>query len=117
MPGRARKTFEQHAEAAGLEGPPRGALASYAEEDVLTQIPRLLAACGEDDDERRHALREMESAARGLLDWITDTPDRRPARASRAARGTPVQATTPTPPPRASARTATVRARYRRRTP
>ncbi len=112
--GRVREAFAAHAEAAGLEGPPRGALAGYAEE-VVAQIPRLLAACGEDDDERRHALRECEAAAQGLLRWIENTPPK-PPRTSRAARGTPAPATTPTPPPRASTRTATVRARYRRRT-
>ncbi len=116
MAGRAREVFTQHHEAAGLEGPPRGGLAGYAEE-VVAQA-RLLAGCGEDDDddddERCHALREMELAASGLLRWIQDTPAR-PSRASRAARGTPGPATTPTPPPRASTRTATVRDRYRQR--
>jgi len=112
--GRAREDFERYAETAGMDPPPRGKLAEYAT-DVLAQIPRLLAGCGDDDDERRHSLREMESAAQGLLSWIEDTPAR-PARASRAARGTPAPATTPTPAPRASKRTATVRDRYRRRT-
>lgn len=110
--GREREDFERHHEAAGLEGPPRGKLEEYAT-DVLAQIPRLLAS-GDDDDERSHALRAMESVARGLLRWIEDTPAH-PSRASRAARGTPAQATTPAPAPGASTRTATVRDRYRRR--
>ncbi len=112
MAGRARELFTQHHESAGLEGPPRGALAGYAEE-VVSQVPRLLASSGEDDEERHHALREMETAARDLLTWIADKPTHRP---SRAARGAPAPATTPTPPPRAATRTAAVRDRYRRRT-
>jgi len=138
MPGRARAAFAANAETAGLEPPPRGALAGYAEE-TLAQIPQLRARCGDDDDEKLHALRECEAAARGLLSWIEDTPARRPSRASRAARGTPAQAGTPAPAPRASrskfagelapisdgsgfaeivseTRTASVRDRYRRRT-
>jgi len=112
MAGRAREVFAQHHEAAGLEGPPRGALASYAEE-IVAQIPRLLASSGDDEEERHHALRSMETAAQDLLTWIADKPARRP---SRAARGTPGPATTPIPPSRASTRTASVRDRYRRRT-
>lgn len=81
MAGRARKTFEQHAEAAGLEGPPRGGLAGYAEEVVLAQIPALRGRCTEGDDERLHHLQEMESAARGLLSWIEEPPPRPPRRA------------------------------------
>lgn len=68
MAGRARTDFERYAETAGLEGPPAGALAGYATE-VLAKIPALRARCGEDGD-RLHALREMESIARGLLRWI-----------------------------------------------
>jgi len=112
MAGRARLLFTQHHEAAGLEPPPRGALASYAE-DVLAQAPALRARCGEDDEETLHALREMETAAQDLLQWIADKPARRP---SRAARGAPAPTTTPTPTPRASTLTAAVRDRYRGRT-
>lgn len=103
--------FTAHAEAAGLEPPPAGALASYAEE-VLAQIPALRARCGEDDEERHHALREMETAAQDLLTWIADKPTHRP---SRAARGAPAPAATPTPAQRASSRTDAVRDRYLRR--
>ncbi len=67
--GRARETFSRFAEAAGLEPPPRGALASYAEE-IVAQAPRLLADGGDDAEERHHALRECESAAQGLLGWV-----------------------------------------------
>lgn len=116
MMGRAREAFERYAEAAGLEPPPAGALAAYAEE-VVSQAPALRARCSEaDDEEMMFALRECEAAARGLLRWIQDTPAR-PSRDSRAARGKPAPATTPTPTPRASTRTAVVRDRYRRRTP
>lgn len=111
MAGRARELFTQHHEAARLEGPPRGALASYAEE-IVAQVPALRARCGEDDEETLHALREMETAARDLLQWIADKPARRP---SRAARGAPAPAATPTPAQLASTRAATVRDRYRRR--
>jgi len=111
MAGRARTVFQMYAETAGLEYPPRGALAAYAE-DTLNQVPALRAQCGEDDEERHHALREMETAAQDLLTWIADKPAHRP---SRAARGAPAPAATPTPTPRASSRTATVRDRYRRR--
>jgi len=113
MPGRAREAFERYAEAGGLEGPPLGGLAGYADE-VVAQAPALRAQCGEADDEALHALRECEAAARGLLSWIEDTPDR-PSRASRVAHGTPAPATAPAPAPRASTRTASVRDRYRRR--
>lgn len=112
MAGHARILFTQHHEAAGLEGPPAGALAGYAE-DVLAQVPGLRARCGEDDEEKHHALREMENAAQDLLTWIADKPARRP---SRAARGAPAPATTATPAQLASTRAATVRDRYRRRT-
>ncbi len=111
MPGRARAVFTAHAEAAGLEPPPAGALAGYAEE-VVSQVPRLLASSGEDDEERHHALRSMETAARDLLTWIANKPATRP---SRAARGAPTPAATPTPAQLASTRAATVRDRYRRR--
>jgi len=114
MPGRARAAFAANAETAGLEPPPRGALAGFAEE-TLAQIPRLRAGCGDDDDEKLHALRECEAAARGLLSWIENTPPK-PPRAARAARRAPAPPTAPTPAPRASARTASVRARYRRPT-
>ncbi len=68
--GRARQTFQTHAETAGLEPPgQRGGLQDYAEE-TLGQIPRLRARCSDDDEEKMHALREMEAAARGLLAWI-----------------------------------------------
>lgn len=66
--GRARTDFERYAEAAGLPLPPAGALATYATE-VLAKIPALRAQ-RDDDAERLHALREMESIARGLLRWI-----------------------------------------------
>ncbi len=112
MAGRARLVFTAHAEAAGLEPPPTGALASYAEEEVLAQIPALRARCGDDDEEKLHHLQEMETAAQDLLTWIADKPARRP---SRAARGAPAPAAAPTPAQRASTRTATVRDRYRRR--
>jgi len=108
--GRARAAFTAHAEAAGLEPPPAGALAGYAE-GVVSQVPMLRARCGEDDEERHHALREMETAARDLLTWIADKPAHRP---SRAARGAPAPTTTPTPAQQASTRAATVRDRYRR---
>jgi len=110
MAGRPRLAFTAHAEAAGLEPPPAGALASYAEE-IVSQVPGLRARCGEDDEETLHALREMESAAQDLLTWIAD----KPARPSRAARGAPAPATTPTSAQRASTRAAAVRDRYRRR--
>ena len=107
--GRARDTFERHWEAAGLsEGPPAGALADYAE-DVLTQIPALRARCHDDDEEKLHALRMMENVASGLLAWIAN----KPPKPARAAHGTPAP---PTPPPRATTRTAVVRDRYRGRT-
>jgi len=112
MAGRARLVFSAHAEAAGLEPPPTGALAGYAEE-VVAQVPALRARCGEDDEEALHALREMETAAQDLLTWIADKPARRP---SRAARGAPAPATTATPAQLASTRTASVRDRYHRRT-
>jgi hypothetical protein len=112
--GRARDTFERHWEAAGLsEGPPRGGLASYAEEGVLAQLPRLLAACGDDAEERRHALRECESAARGLLAWCEQE-----AAAPRRAKSGPSRATKTPPTPaatrladRAAARRAAMRGR------
>ncbi len=69
MAGRARTDFERYAETAGLPLPPAGAVAGYATE-VLGKIPALRARCGEDDEETLHALREMESIARGLLRWI-----------------------------------------------
>jgi len=111
--GRAREDFERYAEAAGLEPPPRGKLAEYAA-DVLAQVPRLLAGSSDADEERHHALREMENVANGLLAWIEDTTTHH-APASRAARGTPGPAAAPTPAQRASTRTAAVRDRYRRR--
>jgi len=110
MAGRARLVFTQHHEAAGLEGPPAGALAGYAEE-IVAQVPRLLASSGDDEEERHHALREMETAARDLLTWIADKPATRP---SRAARGAPAPAAALTPAQLASTRAATVRDRYRR---
>ncbi len=111
MAGRSRTVFQMYAESAGLEYPPRGALAAYAE-DTLNQAPTLRARCGEADEEKMHALHEMEAAAQDLLRWIADKPAIRP---SRAARGAPAPAAAPTPP-RASTRTAAVRDRYRRRT-
>ncbi len=110
--GRVREAFAAHAEAAGLEGPPRGALASYAEE-VVAQAPRLLAACGEDADERRHALTEMEAAAAGLLAYIEGEQ----ARPSRAARRPARAAKTPPTPTvtRLADRAATRRAAMRSR--
>ncbi len=111
MAGRARLLFTQHHEAAGLEPPPAGALAGYAEE-IMAQVPALRARCGEDDEETHHALREMETAAQDLLTWIADKPARRP---SRAARGKAAPAATPTPAQLASTRAAAVRDRYRRR--
>lgn len=111
MAGRARGVFTAHAEAAGLEGPPAGALAAYAEE-VVAQVSTLRARCPEGDDEKLHHLREMETAAQDLLTWIADKPARRP---SRAARGAPAPAVAPTPAQLASTRAATVRDRYRRR--
>ncbi len=112
MAGRVRTDFERYADTAGLEPPPAGALAGYAEE-VLNQVPMLRAQCGEADEEKMHALHEMEAAAQDLLQWIADKPAHRP---SRAARGAPAPTTTPTPPPAqlASTRAATVRDRYRR---
>lgn len=111
MGGRVRAVFQMYAETAGLEPPPRGALAAYAE-DTLNQIPALRSRCGEGarDEEKLAAIGACESAARGLLQWIAD----KPPRASRAARGAPAPATTPAPPPRASTRTVAVRDRYRR---
>ena len=111
MAGHARILFTQHHEAAGLEGPPAGALAGYAEE-IVSQVSALRARCGEDDEERLHALREMETAAQDLLTWIADKPAIRP---SRAARGAPAPAAALTPAQLASTRAATVRDRYRRR--
>jgi len=110
MAGRARLVFTAHHETAGLEPPPAGALAGYAEE-IVSQVPTLRARCGEDDEEKLHALREMETAAQDLLTWIADKPAHRP---SRAARGAPAPAATPTPAQLASTRAATVRDRYRR---
>ncbi len=112
MAGRPRAAFTAHAEAAGLEPPPAGALASYAEE-IMSQVPGLRARCGEEDDEKLYHLREMETAAQDLLQWIADKPAHRP---SRAARGAPAPAAAPTPAQLASTRAATVRDRYRRRT-
>ncbi len=91
--GRAREAFERYSEAAGLEPPPRGALAGYAEE-VVAQAPALRADCGE-DDEVLHALREMENAARGLLAWCEQ--EAAATRTSRAARGTARATKTPVP--------------------
>lgn len=112
MAGRARMVFLAHAEAAGLEPPPAGALAGYAE-DVLAQVPSLRARCGEDDEETHHALRECETAAQDLLSWIADKPAIRP---SRAARGKVTPAATATPTQLASTHAAAVRDRYRRMT-
>lgn len=96
-----------------MELPPAGALAGYAEE-VVSQVSTLRNRCTEEeDDEKLYHLREMETAAQDLLQWIADKPAHRP---SRAARGAPAPAATPTPTPAqlASTRAATVRDRYRR---
>jgi len=111
MAGRARAAFTQHHEAAGLEYPPAGALAGYAE-DVLAQVPALRNRCGEEEEEKHHALREMETAAQELLTWIAAKPATRP---SRAARGKVAPTATPTPAQLASTHAAAVRDRYRRR--
>ena len=108
--GRARKTFERYAEAAGLEGPPPGKLENYAAE-ALGQIRRLRARCGE-DDEALHALREMENAARGLLAWCEQ--EAAAPRPSRAARGTARTAKTPAPAAQAPAARLADRAAARR---
>jgi len=111
--GRARETFSRYAEAAGLEPPPRGKLENYAAE-LLAQIPALLAAAGEGEGERRHALTEMHAAAAGLLAYIEGEQARRP---SRAARGTARAAKSPPTPAvtrladRAAARRAAMRSR------
>lgn len=89
--GRARDAFIQHCEGAGLEGPPSGGLADYAE-GVLAQVPTLRGRCPEGDDERQHHLQEMESAARGLLAWIEDPPARPPRRAKTPPAPTPTPA-------------------------
>jgi len=81
MPGRARETFSRYAETAGLEPPPRGALADYGA-DLLGRVSQLLARCGEGDDERRHALTEMQAAAAGLLAYI-EGEQARPSSATR----------------------------------
>jgi len=97
--GRATDDFTRYAEAAGLPLPPDGALAGYATE-VLTKIPALRAQCG-GDAERLHALREMESIARGLLRWIELAPERpRPLGRARAVFTTHAEAAgLPVPPP------------------
>jgi len=112
VPGRARAVFTAHAETAGLEGPPRGALASYAEE-ILAQVPALRARCGEDDEETHHALREMEAAAVGLLAWVEQ--EGAVPRPSRAARGTARSAAQVPAVTRLAARAATRRAAMRSR--
>lgn len=99
--GRARKTFEQHAETAGLEPPPRGKLENYAAE-LLAQIPQLRAGCSEGADEKLHALTEMQAAAAGLLAYIEGEQARG---AARAARGTARVAKAPVPAAQASAAT------------
>lgn len=111
MAGRARTVFIAHAEAAGLEHPPAGALAGYAEE-VISQVSTLRNRCTEGDDEKLYHLKEMETAARDLLQWIADKPARRP---SRAARGKVAPAAAPTPTQLASTHAAAVRDHYRRR--
>ncbi len=117
MAGRARQTFQTHAEAAGLEPPgPRGGLQAYAEE-TLGQIPRLRARCSDDEEEKMHALREMENAARGLLEWIeqeASAPRRGRALTSRAAK-TPLAPTTQAPATRLADRAAARRAAMRGR--
>ncbi len=96
--GRATADFERYAETAGLPLPPAGALAGYAEE-VLAKIPALRARCGEGGD-RLHALREMESIARGLLAWIELAAERpRPVGQARAVFTTHAEAAgLPVPP-------------------
>lgn len=101
MAGRARQVFERHAEMAGLEPPARGKLENYAAE-TLGQIPALLAACGEGDDERRHALTEMRAAAAGLQAYIEGEQARSAGGARRHARTTK---TPPTPAAQAPAAT------------
>lgn len=96
--GRATADFERYAEAAGLPLPPAGALAGYATE-VLAKIPALRAQC-DGDAERLHALREMESIARGLLAWIELAAERpRPLGQARAVFTTHAEAAgLPVPP-------------------
>ena len=112
MPGRARETFSRYAETAGLEPPPRGALADYGA-DLLGRVSQLLARCGEGDDERRHALTEMQAAAAGLLAYIEGEQ----ARPSSATRRPTRTAKTPQAPAvtrladRAAARRAAMRSR------
>jgi len=108
--GRPRETFSRFAEAAGLEPPPRGALASYAEE-IVAQAPRLLADGGDDTEERHHALRECESAAQGLLAWVEqEGAAPRRAKTARATKTAQVPAVTRLAD-RAAARRAAMRSR------
>jgi len=117
MPGRAREAFEQHHETAGLEPPPRGGLAGYAEE-VVAQAPTLRARCGEADDEKLHALTEMQAAAAGLQAYI-EGEQARPSRsmrgAARAANTTPASPSQTPPATRLAARATTRRAAMRSR--
>jgi len=112
VPGRARETFSRYAEAAGLEPPPRGALADYGA-DLLGRVSQLLSRCAEGDDERRHALTEMQAAAAGLQAYIEGEQ----ARPSRATRRPARTAKTPQVPAaaqlaaRAAARRAAMRGR------
>jgi hypothetical protein len=97
--GHSRVAFERYAVTAGMEPPPRGALAGYATE-VLAKIPALRVG-SDGDAERLHALRQMENAARGLLDWIEQeaaTP--RPVWRARAAFKRYAEAAGLEPPPR-----------------
>lgn len=98
MAGRVRTDFERYAETAGLEPPPAGALAGYAEE-VLTKIPALRAQC--EDGNCLHSLREMESIARGLLRWIELSAEiPKPVSRARAVFTTRAEAAgLPVPPP------------------
>ncbi len=112
MPGRARETFNRYAETAGLEPPPCGALADYGA-DLLGQVSQLLARCGEGDDERRHALAEMQAAAAGLQAYIEGEqarPSPATRRPARTAKTTQVPATTRLAD-RAAARRAAMRGR------
>jgi len=111
--GRARQVFQTHAETAGLEPPgQRGGLQGYAEE-TLGLIPRLRSGCSDDDEEKMHALREMEAAARGLLAWVEQeaaAPRRAKSGPSRAAKTPPTPAATRLAD-RAAARRAAMRSR------
>lgn len=112
MPGRARAAFAAHAETAGLEPPPRGKLENYAT-DVLAQIPKLRAGCGDGDEGMLTALTEMQAAAAGLLAYIEGEqarPSRAARRPARAAKTPPTPAVT-----RLADRAATRRAAMRSR--